>query len=428
MTQSLKFEAVPRSLERRLETKIVPGLSRILAHLKSLGDPQETLKVIHVAGTNGKGSTCAILESVLRAAGYKVGFYLSPHLQSPRERIRFDGKEISRADFQRVLRRTLKQDPDENLTYFEILTSMAFQYFAEKKPDFTILETGLGGRLDATNVVKKPLASIISSIDFDHMNWLGSSIESIAFEKAGIIKFRRPVFCANLAEEALGVLRAEARRKGSPLFIVKKPWPCREIIWGGNRQILGSPKGESFALSLLGNRQGQNVALLRSLVFYLEETGVVKVSSRAWRVGLSSVYWPGRFEVVRVKNKIVILDGAHNPEAMRNLSRTWGKSPWARQPGAWMIAMMKDKDAASSLKEIAPWVRFLIVTGLSHPRAMPTQKLAAIARKVLPRAKIVEARDVERALAIWHNEKMSVLTVCGSFYLIEPVRLALKGS
>ncbi|MDD5305276.1 MAG: Mur ligase family protein, partial [Elusimicrobia bacterium] len=173
-------------LEERQETKIVLGLGRVRAHLARLGDPHLAVPAIHVAGTNGKGSTCAILSAVLSAAGYSTGLFISPHLLSVRERISVDGREISESEFSRFMARALAADKKKELTYFELLTSIAFQHFADKKCAVMVLETGLGGRLDATNVIPRPLAAIVTSIDYDHQAYLGETLKAIAREKAGI--------------------------------------------------------------------------------------------------------------------------------------------------------------------------------------------------------------------------------------------------
>src|SRR5208282_6773973 len=182
----MKFRRALEILTARQETRIQLGLTRVRRHLKSLGDPQEAFDSIHVAGTNGKGSVCAFLDSVLREAGFKVGLYISPHLESILERIRVNGRWIPPKDFARLMERTLRREAGNRLTYFELVTSIAFQYFQESKVDIAVLETGLGGRYDATNVVQKPLATLIPTVDYDHMDFLGWTLASIAREKAGI--------------------------------------------------------------------------------------------------------------------------------------------------------------------------------------------------------------------------------------------------
>ena len=316
----MNFPAARRALERRQEARIELGLDRVRAHLERLGRPQAGLAVIHVAGTNGKGSTCAILESVLRRAGYRTGFYLSPHLSDVRERVRVDGRWIPEKDFARLMGRTLSADRDGALTYFELLTSVAFQWFSERRVDAAILEAGLGGRLDATNIVECPAASVITSIALDHMQFLGGTLAEIAGEKAGIIKAGCPVYCADLPPAALRVVREQARRLDAPLTVVDRPWRGVSCSWERNLQVLRGPKGAKAELHLMGDGQGGNVALARAVLDGLQP--VLPVRENAWREGLASVRWPGRFEVRAFRGRRAVLDGAHNPEAMANLART----------------------------------------------------------------------------------------------------------
>ncbi len=426
----MTLEKSLQALEERQEHKIVPGLDRISRHLSLLGDPHKDFRSIHVAGTNGKGSTCAILESALRAAGYKTGFYLSPHLQSPRERIRVGGEWISEEDFKRLLEKTLHLDPEKKLTYFEILTSLAFQYFSEKKIDAAIVETGLGGRLDATNVIEKPLASVITSIDFDHTNWLGNTLQEIAREKAGIIKKGCAVFCPRLPEASMSSIQEKAQSLGAPLNVIETSWPVKKTDWEQNIQILETPWGKEAKLNLLGTCQGRNVALAWAVLSYLNRNQDLKISHADALNGLALVSWPGRFEVIKSsEGKTAILDGAHNPEAMRNFSKTWAQSPWAQTEALWIIGMMRDKDISSSLKSLPQETRSIVAVSSLHPRAARSADLAKIAREIFPLARVWEANNLERGLDIWQNQERETLVVCGSLYLVDSARryLAKRG-
>ena len=422
----MTLEKSLQALEERQEHKIVPGLDRISRHLSLLGYPHKDFRSIHVAGTNGKGSTCAILESALRAAGYKTGFYLSPQLESPRERVRVSGEWISEEDFKRLLEKILRLDPEQELTYFEILTSLAFQYFSEEKIDVAIVETGLGGRLDATNVIEKPLASVITSIDFDHTNWLGNTLQEIAREKAGIIKKDCAVFCPRLPEAALSSIQEKAESLGAPLNIVETSWAVKKIDWGKNSQILETPWGEEAILTLLGSSQGRNAALAWAVLSYLNQNQDLKISHADVQRGLALVSWPGRFEVLSAPDgKTAILDGAHNPEAMRNFSNTWAQSPWAKTEALWVIGMMRDKDIYSSLKSLPQEARSIIAVSPLHPRATRSADLAKIAREVFPLARVWEANNLEQSLDICQNQGWETLVVCGSLYLVDWARKSL---
>ncbi len=218
----MTFASALAALEARQEARIELGLDRVLKHLSRLGNPHDRVPVFHVAGTNGKGSTCAILAAVLRASGRRTGLYVSPHLLDVRERISVDGRPISKSAFARLMARTLRADAGGRLTYFELLTSIAFQHFAESKCAVSVLETGMGGRLDATNVVTSPLAAVVTSIDFDHQAFLGKTLSAIAVQKAGIFKTGRPAVYPNLARPAPCDQARRSYRRAP--FVVRGPY------------------------------------------------------------------------------------------------------------------------------------------------------------------------------------------------------------
>lgn len=421
----MTFAQALAALEARQEARIELGLGRLRRHLKDLGDPQDKLRCFHVAGTNGKGSVCAILESVLRAAGYKTGLYTSPHLVDVRERIKIGGKNISRADFARFIGRALKADRFARLTYFELLTSAAFQAFAEAGTEVVVLETGLGGRLDATNVIKEPLACLITSIDFDHMAFLGGTLGRIASEKAGILKPGRPAFCPSLPPAAFRPILRRARAVDAPLGVVAKPWRVSSIDWRGNSQTLVSGR-RRCRLGLLGTRQGGNVALAEAA---LRSAGAIfPVSWAAWRRGLARVRWEGRFEVLRSGKKTAVLDGAHNPESMAQLARTLRSSPWGAADLFWILGVMKDKDYRSVVKQITPLLREAVAVRPPSPRALDAGALGREIRRQAPRAHISVEPDPARALRGWLNRRGGPPTavVTGSFYLVGRARSFLR--
>src|SRR5437773_739135 len=314
------------------------GLTNTFKLAALAGNPHHGLRFIHVAGTNGKGSTCALLESIYRAAGLRVGLFTSPHLVSFGERIQVNRQFISQGEVVRLLvemQPVLKEFPlEEHPTFFEVVTVMALQFFAEQKCDLVIWETGLGGRLDATNIVT-PLASVITNIQFDHQNWLGHTRAEIAAEKAGIIKPGVPVVTATDAPEALEVIARTAREKNATMTVVTWPKPTPGPSQEGNqRQSTGGPiksgRGDSIeavrrdgvplpggvgggllddiALPLLGDHQRLNAALALATVEALRNT--IPVSHEAIRTGLETVCWPGRLQFVRTKsNQSFLLDG-----------------------------------------------------------------------------------------------------------------------
>lgn len=404
----MNFAAALAALEARQETKIELGLGRVRAHLERLGSPHAAVPAIHVAGTNGKGSTCAIIASVLEAAGLRVGLYVSPHLLSVRERVKVGGRDIPEKAFARLLARALRADKAGRLTYFELLTSVAFQYFAERRCDVMVLETGLGGRLDATNVVPSPLAAVVTSVDYDHQRFLGRTLSAIARQKTGIFKSGRPAVRPDLP-----VLRRAALR-GRPV-VVRAPWKTVSVDWARGRQVLRAPSGETYALSLLGARQGLNAALARAAI----DASGLAVSEAAWRRGLARVSWRGRFEAIRLGAKTLVVDGAHNPEAARALAATWRASPYSQRPARWILGVMKDKDAAGLLAPLAPFLKEATLVRPPSPRALEPLEFSDFVRRAAPKARVTLERDPRTAIAAWRKDpRAPEVAVCaGSLYL-----------
>ncbi|MFI5363406.1 MAG: bifunctional folylpolyglutamate synthase/dihydrofolate synthase [Elusimicrobiota bacterium] len=413
----MRFAAAVAALEARQEARIELGLGRVRAHLARLGNPHERVPAFHVAGTNGKGSTCAMLAAVLRASGRRTGLYVSPHLLGVRERIVVDGRPISEAAFARLMTRALAADPARRMTYFELLTSVAFQHFADSACDVTVLETGMGGRLDATNVLTHPLAAVVTSVDYDHQAFLGRTLPRIAAQKAGIFKTGRPAVVPDLQ-----VLR-RALKRGEPV-VVRRPWTAARVDWARGAQVLRAPSGREYRLSLLGSRQGRNAALAHAAV----EASGLRVSEAAWRRGLASVAWPGRFQAIRLGKKTLIVDGAHNPEAARALAATWTASPWSRRPARWIMGVMRDKDQAGLLRPLAPFLRDVVVVRPPSPRALAPLEFAAAVRRAAPRARVTVESDPARALAAWRRDpRAPAVAVCaGSLYLAGAALKALR--
>jgi dihydrofolate synthase/folylpolyglutamate synthase len=357
-----------------------------------------------------------MLASVLRESGRRTGLYVSPHLLDVRERISVDGRPISKNAFARLMARTLRADKEKRLTYFELLTSIAFQHFAESKCDVGVLETGMGGRLDATNVVTHPLAAVVTSLDYDHQAFLGNTLSAIAAQKAGIFKTGCPAVFPDLP-----ILR-RAIKRGVPI-VVRRPWTGVRTDWTRGVQVLRSPRGEEYRLSLLGSRQGWNAALARAAV----EASGLDVTETAWKKGLSSVHWPGRVQAIRLNRKILIIDGAHNPEAARSLAATWSASPWSRRPARWILGMLRDKDQAGLLKPLAPFLQDVVVVRPPSPRALEPLEFAAAVRRFAPRACVTVERDPAGAISAWRRDaRAPAVAVCaGSLYL---AGAALKAS
>ena len=293
--------------------QIKMGLERVITVLKIIGNPQEKIKIIHIAGTNGKGSVCSILANILKCSGYKIGLYTSPHLIEYTERIKINGVEISRNDFSNLISEinNISEKNRIDLTEFETLTVAAFKYFAENKVDFAIMETGLGGRFDATNASNLPLYSIITSISKDHTDRLGDTIKKIAYEKAGIIKYGVPVIISKF-NKGYKVIEKEAKIKKSELITVEN-----NIEMKYEHKVNYVVKnGKKYEFSLIGTYQSENLALVFKIIDLLNAKGV-KIDLEE---GLKTVKWRARLEYNREKN--LITDGAHNPSGAAELKKS----------------------------------------------------------------------------------------------------------
>jgi len=376
------------------------------------GNPQERLRFIHVAGTNGKGSTCAMLESVYRDAGLRVGLFTSPHLVSFRERIQVDRRHISEADVARFVEEmqpSLVEFPrGQHPTFFEVVTVIALRHFAEQRCDLVIWETGLGGRLDATNIVT-PLASVITNIGFDHQQWLGNTLTAIATEKAGIIKAGMPVITATEDAEALEVIRARATELNAPLEIV-------------NAKTGESALPATIVLPLAGGHQRMNAALALATVDALQ--GVIPVSLECVRRGLETVHWPGRLQFVTTSSgQQILLDGAHNVPGCDALARSIQELLPGRKP-ALLLGMLSDKDCGAMCDRLAPLAKRIGVVAVASERTALPQELATHCRRANPTARVECFDSVSDALSRLSSE--SLVLVGGSLYLAGEV-MALLG-
>lgn len=289
------------------------GLDRMQNVLKLLSSPEKNLKIIHVAGTNGKGSVCSVLANILKCAGYKIGLYTSPHLKDYTERIQINGEQITKNDFAKytALICELAEANKIDLTEFEILTACAYKYFADNNVDFAIMETGLGGRFDATNAIDEDFFSIITSISLDHTDRLGSTIEEIAAEKAGIIK-KNSVVIVSLQNNGYKVICQTAKAVNANVLAVQKDI---ETVYenGINYAVIG---GKRYEFPLLGRYQRQNLALVLKSVEFIKSKGY-EIAGTALSNGLKTAKWAARLEYNKEKN--MIIDGAHNPDAAKEL-------------------------------------------------------------------------------------------------------------
>ncbi len=398
------------------------GLERIKAILKVLGDPHHLYPCIHVAGTNGKGSVCATLTQILTEAGYKVGLYTSPHLYSLNERFRIGQEQITPlelADLIFRIREFIKRGYE--LSYFEYTTAIAFKWFQERHVDIAVIETGLGGRLDATNVIM-PLVSIITNVEFDHQSYLGNTLEKIAWEKAGIIKDRVPVVSGERKREPAKVISKRARELGCSMrtinidFFLRQKGPLGIYEYKGDRaSITGIRPG------LLGAHQVANTSLAIAAIEELIKNGI-NISDSAIRAGCERVRWPGRAEFL--KDKRVILDGAHNMAGVLALKSLLIELSLSG-PFTLLWACSNeggDKDFLSMLSQLQPLFQKIVITEPPGPRA--PVKISQWKDNLDASKGIVLEGQWERALEMGLEacKKGGHLCVAGSLYLVGAVR------
>lgn len=424
---TVRLEAFLEDLYHRRGRGLVPGLDAVKALLDRMGDPQRTFPAIHVAGTNGKGSVCAMLDSVLRVAGLKTGLYTSPHLVRFSERIRVNGESIPDADLDRLLHEvdTLAMDVRDKVrqpTFFEFTTAVALQYFAEQNVDLAIVETGMGGTWDATNVVHS-LVTVVTSVGLDHTLYLGESVEEIAVEKAGIAKRGIPLVCGVSEENVWRVIEEEAARAGASLLPVHEQVSIRRsaMDWSGQRLHITS-ESESYPpvdLPLLGRHQVQNCAVaVAALEAFADRTGI-EISRETVAQGLSETSWPGRLQVVS-EDPVVVLDAAHNPQGAKVLRKSVSELAVDRPVGL-VAGFSGDKDAAGFLQEIAGVMSPVWLVELQVERGMDKQALCHLAATAGVDADVCSLADALAQAQTWAAENHGVLLVSGSIYLVGEV-------
>lgn len=382
------------------------GLANTIKLAELAGNPHHRLRFIHVAGTNGKGSTCAILESIYRRAGLRVGLFTSPHLVAFGERIQVNRQLISEAE---VVRQVSELKPllgqfsaDEHPTFFEAITVMALRYFAEQKCDLVIWETGLGGRLDATNIVT-PLVSVITNIQYDHQKWLGETLASIAAEKAGIIKPDVPVITAADEPEALKVIQETARSHNSPLTIVASDYSIAPSL----HQFIS-------ALPLLGAHQRLNAVLAIATVRTLASQ--IPVSDDAIRTGLSQVNWPGRLQLVtRPSGQKILLDGAHNIAGAQTLADALQQHFPGTKP-TLILGILLDKDWDAICRVLAPLASRILLVPVPSERTAKPDELSAACQRANPKISIHPCASLSAAFSETASDPFLLIT--GSLYLV----------
>jgi dihydrofolate synthase/folylpolyglutamate synthase len=363
---------------------------------ESLAYPSHGVQVIHVAGTNGKGSTCAMIDSIARACGIRTGLFTSPHLIDFRERIKVTGEEIPEDDCAAMLTalRELCERMETHPTFFEITLALAMQWFRLRECELIVLETGMGGRLDATTAVPADVC-VITPIGLDHMQWLGSTLEEIAMEKAGIIVGGKPVISAPQAPEVRRVLEKEANELRSPLEFAEEP-------------LLG------YSMALAGEHQKWNAALAVAAL----HRGGIALSSDSVAYGLSRVSWPGRFEIIRPG---VVLDGAHNPQAAEVLAATW-KQQFPKRKASLVFSAVAGKDIGQILAVLAPLAARIFLCPVDTPRAIPAAELVAHLPTGAPPHEVFPTFRQAFQAASSHDDPV---LVAGSLFLVGEARAFL---
>jgi dihydrofolate synthase / folylpolyglutamate synthase len=376
------------------------GLENSRRLFAALRIPSPNERIIHVAGTNGKGSVCALLDSVCRAARYRTALFTSPHLVTFRERIQVNGEMISEEEVARGLTkiRELVSAWEPHPTFFEIATALALDHFRDQEAEIVILETGMGGRLDATNAVQ-PVVSVLTPIDFDHQKWLGATLAEIAREKAGIIKAGVPVVSALQVPEVETIIRARAEECAAPLDFVRQPF-------------------ERLPIALSGTHQRQNAALALSAL----HTARIEVSDDAIANGLAAVVWPARFQRW---DERTIIDGAHNPAGARTLAETW-RETFGEQKATILLAVLQEKDVAGICAALAPVARRWLLPSIRSARALPPEELRLTIQNQDPDAPVALTASFAEAWDEARRDAAPIL-VTGSLHFAGEALAFLRG-
>ncbi len=398
---------------------IKPGLERIEKLLELLGNPQESLNVVHVAGTNGKGSTSTMLASGLAETGYKVGLYTSPYVICFNERIQINGEMISDEDLASLATeiRPIEENSGLEITEFELVTAMAFLYFAAKDVDILVCEVGLGGRFDATNVIKKPFVSVITTVSLDHTDILGDTVEKIAAEKCGIIKENCPVVSSDMQEiSVLDVIDEYCTRLHAPLNIpdAHRVNILSESIEGTEFEFFGRRVFCPFT----GKHQLSNCLTAMTAAFTLRNVHGLSFNNTLFVEGIKKAAMPARQEIISHK-PLIILDGSHNPDGLNALKNTVEKYI-KRENSTLIIGMLKDKDVEKSVAQIVPLFENIIAVEPSNPRKMTAEALRDIIKKYNPSVKVMAAEEAIQNIT-------STTVIAGSLYLAGDIRGKLKG-
>ncbi len=381
-----------------------------------LGRPQDKLgSVIHVTGTNGKGSVCAYMESALRACGFKTAVYTSPHIFSLRERIKFCGKEISETEFAGIFSRVYPLCKD--LTFFEIMTVIAFVWFSQKKPDFSVIEVGIGGLYDTTNVIEKTEIAVISSIGYDHMELLGNSLEKIAVQKAGIAKKGSTLIYPAIASEAEIEVKKTARKAGAAVLKVRDIFEKSEIDVRKGLMNFYSSKAGRYQTRMIGEKQSINVSIALAALetLSLKHSGI---DMKKAKKGIEKAFIPARFQILKKAGKRIIVDGCHNEEAVKVFISTIKKA--GLKPKTLIFSIMANKDYKKVLRLLSKKFEKVYFSSADENKALSPAFLADEFEKYDSKADITAVSQPEIALKAALKDEGDIC-VCGSFYLASKI-------
>ncbi|CAK7083917.1 folylpolyglutamate synthase/dihydrofolate synthase family protein [Tissierella sp.] len=408
------------------------GLDSIGKLLSLLGNPQEGLKYIHVGGTNGKGSTSSYLAHVLEAGGYKVGLFTSPYIERFNERIQINGQDIPDETLGRITG-IIKEKADimvgegfEHPTTFEIVTAIGFMYFKEENTDYVVLEVGLGGRYDSTNIISSPLVSVITTIDYDHIDVLGDTLDKIAYQKAGIIKENSILVSYPQEEEALKVIKEVSDEMNAEFHLCPmENIKIKEISDAGATFDFHyrETNMKDINISMLGEYQIYNSTLALTTLLILKEKGLVDISEEQIREGLIKTKWPGRLEVMK-KDPIFLIDGAHNVQGIAQLKKAISLFKYNKL--ILGVGILKDKDSSHMVELLAPIADKIVVTEVNMPRKLDAEDLAEKIAKY--NENVFVEKDIKKAIekTLELSEKDDMIVFGGSLYLIGEVRTLIK--
>ena len=402
-----------------------PGLERIRTLCDALGNPEKNLKFIHVAGTNGKGSTSCMLASILKRAGYRTGLYTSPYIYRFNERMQIDGCEIEDDTLAELVGEISKiaETMEDKPTEFELISAVAFEYFKRERCDIVVLEVGMGGRFDSTNIIENPLLSIITGISLDHVAFLGDTVEKIAFEKAGIIKKGRPIIFGGDHEGALGVIRERAEALSSPFYTVDHSL-IKDAVYSLVGTHFSFGEWRDVSISLLGAYQPKNASLVLKSVEILRENGL-KIDTGAVYDGIKEAKWRARFEILS-ENPTVIFDGAHNAEGISAAVESI-KEYYPTGHVAVMSGVLADKDYRAIAKSISEVAASAFTITPDNPRALSAKEYTEVLSEHGVSAVACESVEdaLERGIA-YARESGVPLFCLGSLYTYGAVIDAIK--